>query len=361
MTQPPARPRPPAGIYRRFALALAIGLASGVAAAAAGLPLPWMLGPMIGNTLAAILGVPVAGPVALRGFVIPVIGVLLGSAFGPGIVDRLADWALTLALMPAFIAAAAGLSYVLYRRAAGYDPATAFFSAMPGGLNEMLILGAEAGADERRVALAHASRILVVVSFVVLFFGIVLGVTTGGDDGRPVTGFGDISATDAALLASCGLAGVWLGRRLRFPAAALTGPMLLSGAAHLTALVEVPPPTPLVIAAQVIIGTIIGCRFAGVAPREIGRDLAFGAASSTLMIGAALAAAVALTLATGADMRQSFLAYSPGGLTEMSLLALAMGQDVAYVSAMHVVRIVLVVLGVPVLNRRLRNGGPGPR
>ena len=44
-------------------------------------------------------------------------------------------------------------------------------------------------------------------------------------------------------------------------------------------------------------------------------------------------------------MRPAFLAFSQGGLAEMSLLALAMGQDVAYVSVLHVVRITLTIGG----------------
>ena len=46
---------------------------------------------------------------------------------------------------------------------------------------------------------------------------------------------------------------------------------------------------------------------------------------------------------SGLPLAQAFLAYSPGGLTEMSLLTLAMDQDVVYVSVMHVIRITLVI------------------
>ena len=48
-------------------------------------------------------------------------------------------------------------------------------------------------------------------------------------------------------------------------------------------------------------------------------------------------------------VRKTGLAFSPGGLAEMSLLALAMGQDVAYVSVLHVVRIALVIGGAGVV------------
>ena len=41
------------------------------------------------------------------------------------------------------------------------------------------------------------------------------------------------------------------------------------------------------------------------------------------------------------------LAFAPGGLAEMSLIALALGVDPAFVSSHHVVRIFLVVVLAP--------------
>ena len=53
--------------------------------------------------------------------------------------------------------------------------------------------------------------------------------------------------------------------------------------------------------------------------------------------------AQAIVMLSGMTLSQAFLAYSPGGLTEMSLLTLAMGQDVTYVSVMHLIRITFVI------------------
>ena len=67
----------------RIGLALIIGVASGWLFNLAKMPLPWMLGPMFGNFLATIIGLPVIGPKRLRPFVGVVIGVMLGSSFTP--------------------------------------------------------------------------------------------------------------------------------------------------------------------------------------------------------------------------------------------------------------------------------------
>ena len=338
--------------WPRPALALAIGLASGLLANRLGVPLPWMLGPMIGNTVAALARAPVGAPTLLRPLVIPVIGVMLGSSLTVQLLVQAAEWWPSMLLLIPFLGVAGAVSYQFYRRIGGFDPVTAYFAAMPGGLNDMVILGATAGGDERRIALAHALRILVVIVFVVLFFGLVLGVASDRQS-RPYIGISVLGLTDIGWLVAAGLAGVPLGRLLRLPAAPMLGPMILSGAAHIAGVVEVPPPTIVIIIAQIVLGTVIGCRFAGSRVREIGRDIVLGVGSSSLMIVVAVAFAALLATIYGTDLRQAFLAYSPGGLTEMSLLALAMGQDIAYVSISHVARIMAVIFAAPLVFRTL--------
>jgi len=331
--------------------ALAIGVICGIAAYRVGLPLPWMLGPMIGNTIAAMLHAPVQAPMKLRPIVMPVIGVLLGSAVSAQVFGLLGSWIATLLVLPLFLVCAAAASYAVYRRVGGYDRVTAFYAAMPGGLNDMLILGAEAGGDERRIALAHAARILIVISFVALFFGLFLGVSTGRGASAHWTDLGALGLTDYLILGICAALGAWIGKAARLPAAPVFGPMILSGIAHVTGWVTVPPPTLFVIAAQISIGTIIGTRFAGATVAEIRRDLSLATLATLGMLAVAVCFAEIIAQGSGVPLSQAFLAYSPGGLTEMSLLTLALGQDVAYVSVMHVIRITLVIGAAPFVLR----------
>lgn len=329
------------------ATALGIGILGGVGGYLAGLPLPWMLGPMMANTAAAMLRAPVAGPNRLRPLVIPVIGVMLGSGVTAELLGLLGVWVVTLLVLPLFLAAAAGLSYAVYRRVGGYDPVTAFYSAMPGGINEMLILGEEAGGDGRRIALAHAARVLIIIIFVALFFGVILGVSTGGRDGAQWVGVFEITVRDYVILGLCAVLGAILGRWAKLPAAPVFGPMILSGIAHAAGWVTVAPPTILIIAAQITIGTIIGTRFVGTTVAELRRELGLSALASLLMLVAAVGFAELIAITSGIPLAQAFLAFSPGGLTEMSLLTLAMEQDATYVSVMHIIRITLVIAIAP--------------
>lgn len=339
---------------RTQGLALFIGVVCGVFCYLAGLPLPWMLGPMIGLTIASVAGAPVAGPDRLRPFVIPVIGVMLGSAIRPEIFDQLADWAITFALLLPYLAIAAGLSFTVYRKIGGYDPVTAFYSAMPGGLNEMLIMGGAAGGNERKIALAHAARVLLVILFVALFFGLFLGVRSGSNPNNWV-GVSEPTLRDYALLIAAAVIGLWLGRLLRLPAVPIFGPMIVSGVFHLVGWVEIAPPSVFIIAAQIVMGTIIGTRFIGATVTEIRRDLTLAAIGSGVMLTVAVGFAAVVTWAAGMSLSEAFLAFAPGGLTEMALLTLAMGQDVTYVSTVHIVRITLVIAIAPAVVAALRN------
>lgn len=333
-------------------LALTISIIFGTGANLAGLPLPWMLGPMIGNTLAAVLGLPIKGPDRLRPVVIPVIGVMLGSSVTVALFAGLGNWAITLIILPVFLAIASGLSFLVYRRIGAYDPVTAYYAAMPGGLNEMLVLGAQAGGDEQRIALAHAARVLIVILFVVFYFWLALGVTSTGSANW--INLDALTLNDYVILTVCAVLGIFVGKALRLPAAPIFGPMLLSGIAHLVGWVTVSPPTLFIVVAQLVIGTVIGARFVGAKPIHILRDLGLAMLSAFGMLVVAVGFAELIVLQTGMDLSQAFLAFSPGGLTEMSLLALAMNQDVAYVSTIHLIRITLVIAIAPLVFARLK-------
>ncbi len=338
---------------RRTVVALAIGVVSALMATAVGLPLPWMLGPMIGVAIAALMNAPIHAPLPLRPVVIPAIGVMLGSSITPEILGLIPRWSLSVAILLPFLVAAGGASWLIYRRIGGYDPVTAYFSAMPGGLNDMLVMGAEAGGEERRIALAHALRIFCVIVVIVLFYGLVLGVSSRGQAGAWVA-LDALTLRDGAILVACGAIGVPLGTWIRLPAAQVFGPMILSGAAHLAGIVTVAPPTLLILVAQLVIGTIVGCRFLGAAWREVGRDMLLGVASSLAMLAVTVVFAVIAWQVTGIPLTQTMIAFAPGGLAEMTLLSLAMGQDVAYVSVIHMVRLLVVIGTAGFLFRAIR-------
>jgi membrane AbrB-like protein len=331
-------------------LALAIGSLGGAVANWFGLPLAWMIGAMAATTAAAVAGAPIAMPRGLRSVMVALLGVMLSSGFAPDILERMADWAVSLATLFAYVAVAGAASMLYFQRFAGYDRPTAFFSAMPGGLSEMILVGSELGGDGRIISLVHAARILLVVFSLPFAFQLLLGYEPAA---RPAVGpaLDAVSPADVAVLSACGIAGFFGARALRLPAAAVVGPMALSAALHLAGWTEAKPPAELVAVAQVVVGASIGCRFAGVALALIGRTVVLAAGSTVILVAVTLVFALALNGTTGLPIPALMLAFAPGGLAEMSLIALALSLDAAFVATHHVVRIFLIVVLAPVLFR----------
>jgi membrane AbrB-like protein len=343
---------------RQVLLALALGVAGGLVFSWAKAPLPWMLGPMVFNTIAAVLRFPIRGPVIVRPYVVVVIGVLLGAGFTPALFSQLQAWGVSLAFLAIYLAVSGLIVVPYYRYVAGFDRVTAYFAGMPGGLNEMVVIGRDAGGDDGKIALAHSARIVIVVALVAVWFRLIAGYDLG-DRSQFGKSFSVIPTLDLAVLAACGVLGFFLGRWLRLPAPTLLGPMILSAAAHLTGLSQNPPPSELVIVAQLFLGTIIGCRFVGSAARDIGRALVVSLGATVIMLMITILFAIVLHGYFDQPTEQVLLAYSPGGLAEMSLVALAMDAEVAYVAIHHVIRITLVVLCAPLIFGLMRNKPDG--
>jgi hypothetical protein len=312
------------------------------------LPLPWMLGALFTTMAASVAGAPVQGPMRLRPAIIAVIGVLLGSRFTPDVPDRAREMLVTLGVLIVYLAAVAAVVVPWYRFIARQDWTTAYFAGMPGGLSEMIALGEAKGADVPAIVLAHSLRIVVTIGLMAVLFRMILGHQVGAAASPGAVGAA-LGPLDAVVLVACAVVGSLIGPRLRLPAPTFLGPLILSAAVHLAGITESAPPPLLVNAAQVALGTILGCRFLGIAPATVLRAGALALGATVLTLALACVGALAMQALTGVGIDQAMLALAPGGLTEMGLIALAIQADVAFVALHHVVRILVVIVAAPAL------------
>lgn len=325
----------------RMILALAIGTIGGLVFFALHLPLPWMLGALTASMAAAILGVPVLPPSRIRPATVAVIGVMLGARFTPDLIGMAGAWGLSLGLLTLYMICVAAVTVPYYRFAGRTDWQTAYLAGMPAGLTEMVEMGEEKGADVRAIILAHTLRIVITVALVAIWFRLIEGRTIGA---MPNFGNAPLTPADALMLLACAVLGVWLGRKAKLPAPDFMGPLIASAILHATEVTSSAPPALIVIAAQIILGTLLGCRFIGVKPQVLAHAswLSLWATVATLLI--ALAFSWLIHSLAGVTTDQVILALAPGGLTEMGLIALAINADVAFVALHHVARIVIVLV-----------------
>lgn len=343
---------------KRVGLTLLLGLAGAVLFSLFHLPLAWMMGAMTTTTIATMAGLPAAIYSWMRALMLAVLGVLLGSAFTPEIVSQAPRWLDSILLLLVYLSLSTMLCYFYFTKIARYDPVTAFFSSCPGGLSEMIALGDYYGGNTRRIALTHATRVLLVVATVPLYFKLV----AGADIPSLPTGTGaqgDLNFFEVAILCGCGVVGYWLGHRLRIPAAGLVGPLVLSALTHGMGISSAGLPSWVIASAQLVVGAAIGCRFAGLTAADMTRTILRAAGSTIVLLGLAVGFAFLTSALVHQPVAGLVLALSPGGLTEMALVSLSLGVETAFVSAMHILRITVVVLIAAPLFRALGQPGVG--
>ncbi len=223
----------------------------------------------------------------------------------------------------------------------------------------MIAIGEERGGDARIIALVHSARILLIVMTIPFAIQWLEGVSLNRAAGS-VSIF-DVPMAQELWLVGCGLSGALLGHRLRLPAGTLVGPMLVSAAVHLLGFSDFKPAFEIVNAAQLVLGVVIGCRFAGMAARTVLGVLALSVGSTVILIFWTVACAAAVSMVSSFKLTTLILAYCPGGLAETSLIALAIHAEVAFVASMHIVRIVLVMVSAASIHGLLlRIRGPAP-
>ncbi len=336
----------------RMLLTLGLGGAGGILFHELHMPLPWMIGALVFTVIASLSGAPLVRPKRLRLYMVPVLGVMLGAGFTPEAIRHASEWVASLSMLLVYaLGITAMVSYYLVR-VAKWDAATSYFSASPGGFGEMALLGEAMGADDRKISLNHSVRIMLTVLVIPFWFKFFEGYQPGNMGA--LGNMADIRLKDAAILVACAVVGYYVARRLRFPAAQLLGPTLVSAIVHMSGLTEARPPQEIVALAQVVIGASIGCRFLGISLREMFGTMVQAAGITTFMLGAAYAGAWTVSYFTGLPVNTLWLAFAPGGLAEMTLISLSLGIDVAFVSVHHMVRVIFLVAMAPIAFKLLK-------
>lgn len=343
-------------IVRSFAIAGAAGLVFTLLR----LPLPWMLGPLTASVIFATLGKPLARPKFLLLPMRAIIGTAIGATFTPALWERAGGVLTSLALTIPFTAfiSVAGAAFLVHF--AKFDRPTAFFSAAPGGLADMSIMAADAGASLRHVALVQAARILTILFFIPFWLQYVQHQPIGG--AAPATlHFSELLVVDALAIGLIAWAGWQIATRMGLIAASMIGPLLLSGILHGFGFTTVKVPSEILILAQITIGIVIGGNFVGVTLREFVSILSWGFAFAVLLVVVSAAISYAVAGLTGIDATTMLLAYAPGGQNEMAILALVLHLDVAIIALHQLIRVVLVILGAQFVlkaNKSWRASGP---
>lgn len=350
----------------KTALIVALGAVGGELAYYAHLPLPWMLGGLATTALMVLVPIRLsflddyAFPTRFRTVFVALIGVMIGTQVTPDLLALAPQLPWTIAGIALFVVLAQYGNMVIFQRLGGYDRVTAFYSGTPGGLMESIMMGESSGADLRRLTIQQFLRIIVLITFLPLGLSLWMGAPVGSASGLSLPG-SDRSAglVEIAFIIAAGVIGLYGGRKLRLPAPQLTGPMLLAALATLSGVVDLHLPYWLISVAQLVIGVSLGLRFKGVDGPLLRRSIWLSLVSVGFMVALGVGFSLALHAITGIEILHLMISFAPGGVAEMSIIALSLAANPALVSLHHIIRILLTVVEMGLVTRFVFLNGRG--
>lgn len=330
---------------RRFGETMLAATVGGGIFGLLGLPAGWMSGAILAVTGLGLFGRPMLMPEWFARGLFIVIGITLGGAVTPETLHTMSAWplsllALAISMSLVTIAAASYLKFVH-----GWDGVSALLGAAPGALSQSLLLAADCRVDVRRIATVQTVRLFVLIVALPAAFGFA-GVS-GSPPIRAVTESLPQYLTHLAILiAVCTVAG-FLAQRFRFPGGLMVGSMIASGVVHGADIVSIMPPPPVITASLVATGALIGARLGSVDRAQLFR---LGVAGlGTLVVATAVACLLAVLVASMLSLRVAdvVIAYAPGGLEAMTILAFILHLDPAYVGVHQLARFLFVAVTIP--------------
>jgi membrane AbrB-like protein len=319
----------------------------------AGMPVAWLIGPMIAAVALALRGTPPGpNPTPVFTGVQAVIGIALSASFSLGALDPLvAYWPMMLVtiVLVLVVSIVAGVALGRFGR---LDVATASLGTVPGGASGMVAMAEELDADPRLVAFMQYARVVIVVISIAVLARVAghesqtaLGLV---EDEAPLTAFQQLLA--APVMA---LAGIWLGKRFRLPSGALIGAILVGMAVGAAGWGPITFPPVVLAAAYLLLGTRIGSRFDPAVLRRIRDLLPWVLGFIALMTALSAGLGWVLAAVTGIDLLTALLATSPGGMDGAMIAALDTGANVPLVLAVQISRLLLMVIAGPLVVKRL--------
>lgn len=336
---------PRSTLIRRFAETLALAAAGGAVLGLAGLPAGWLSGSIVGVSAAALAGRQVFVPPIVGRAVYVLLGISLGSSVTPETVATMVTWPLSMfALAIAMVAVTTSvMAYLKFVH--GWPTLDALFAAAPGALAQAMALAQDTGANVRAIAMVQTVRLFILAVALPLIFAAfgVAGLPPPRGAGGPMLQ----SAIELGVLIAASSGAALLAYRFRMPGGLIVGAMAASGVLHGGGWVHAFLPIPVAICSFIVMGAMIGTRLGGADIRQLARLGLVGLGA--LAVGTTVGVFFAFVVATLLSIRLEnvVMAYAPGAIEAMTIIAFALHLDPVFVGVHHLARFTFMSLVLP--------------
>lgn len=309
-------------------------------------PLPWMIGPMLFAAAVSIMDKTPSIPLITRPIGQLVVAASVGLFFTPDALTAVGQQLVPMLAVAVLTIGAGFLAALVLMRIARIDVVSASLASIPGGPVEMASLAQRHGAESGTVAFAQILRIALLVLIIPPLL-----VALDGEVADPAVALanGPLDPGGAALLLAIALAGGFFLRMIGMTTPFFLGPLGATAAASALMLPVSAPPYFVLAGAQVLLGVWLGSMFQRQLFMRSPMLIVAVLASTAVLIVLCSLMAVVVSVLTGVEWQTMILAAAPGSVTEMALTAKILDQQVALVTAYHILRIFIILPLVPVI------------
>ncbi len=336
--------------------ALILAIAAGYLCTYVGIPVGWMIGPLIVGVMLASFDVnsrPL--PVVLFTLSQVIIGLTSAVRFSPETLTLVKSFILPITLCILATVVCSMFSGFLLWRLSGLDLPTSLLASIPGASSGIIAMSEEYGAEVTIVAILQYIRVIMLIIIVpevgewlvsiqdtnTLFFSVDMPLHEY-EYSYPIINW--------SLLIVCGFLGTLLGRIIRFPAPAFIGSFSLGLIVFLSFPHHFYMPDFGFISGLILLGLATGLKFEWHTIKYIQRAIFIEIILVIALIAICLSIGYDFHLITQVDTMTSLLGFMPGAIDAMVAIVTQLGGDTGAVVAIHMTRQFLILLVVNFLN-----------
>ena len=334
----------------KFVSVLIISIPSAVVAEYLNIPLAWFLGPMIITSIAALSGLKIIMPKFVLSFILIILGLHIGNYIDQNLFNQMFDWIWTSLIMLVYIIICILIVSKYLQKFASYGKKASIFSAAPGALGPLMILAENEKTDLSQIATSHLIRLIIIITVIPFI------IVNNNDNTVLLNNDFNYLAQNhfnLILLIISSIFCIFIFDKIKIPAALLSGTLFASGLLQITDIASYKLPDETINFCLLILGSSVGCRFAEKTLREIANNSLHSIVATTILVLLGLFAAYVATFFVDTNILTLILSFSPGGIYEVAVIAIAFDLDPDFVAFHHIIRLLFILFMVPIFLRVL--------
>ena len=330
---------------KKFLLVILISIPSAIVADYFNIPLAWMLGPMIITSIAALAGLKVVMPKIALSSILIILGLHIGNYIDQNLFNQMINWIWTSVIMLIYIVICILIVSKYLQKYARYGEKASIFSAAPGALGPLMILAENEKTDLSQVATSHLIRLTIIIT--VIPFIIVNNAVT---ETLIVDDFNYLAQNhfNLLILIAASIIFILIFDKIKVPAALLSGTLFASGLLQMTDVATYKLPDASINFCLLILGASVGCRFAEKTIKEIANNSLHSLVATTILVLLGFITAYVATFFVDTNILTLILSFSPGGIYEVAVIAIAFDLEPDFVAFHHIIRLLFILFTVPI-------------